>query len=198
MEHHGTPWVATPEPPKNLTSPCTLPALAAAAAAQDAFDNSFNAMAVDDAEGSPVRMAATPPSSPMPVAASSSPSRPQAPPMLRRSSCDLFECIEQHKRLPEDTARYVFQQIVGVIAHLLTLGICHRDIKDENIVIDKHFRVRRAAHSEHTGAHDVAGQAHRLWISRHPRPAPAAAVLQQILGDNGAPACPGCNTLADT
>lgn len=49
------------------------------------------------------------------------------PPMLRRSSCDLFECIEQHTRFPEDQARFIFGQIVDVVYHLASMGICHRE-----------------------------------------------------------------------
>ena len=61
---------------------------------------------------------------------------PSAPPMLRRSSCDLFECIEQHSRLPEEQARYVFGQVVDAVWYLNQKGICHRDIKDENVIMD--------------------------------------------------------------
>jgi serine/threonine protein kinase len=68
-------------------------------------------------------------------------SPPRAAPMERRSSCDLFECIEQHNRFNEATARYVFAQIVDVVASLGAVGICHRDLKDENIVISSDFKV---------------------------------------------------------
>jgi serine/threonine protein kinase len=57
----------------------------------------------------------------------STPAKLAPPPMLRRSSCDLFECIEQHSRLSEDQARFVFAQIVDVVYHLATMGICHRE-----------------------------------------------------------------------
>jgi len=66
------------------------------------------------------------------------------PEVTRRSSHDLFECIEQteNKRLTEDQARYVFAQVADAVEYLDTLGIAHRDIKDENVVIDKDFKVR--------------------------------------------------------
>ncbi|CAO3664701.1 hypothetical protein G6F70_002627 [Rhizopus microsporus] len=61
---------------------------------------------------------------------------------VRRTSCDLFECIEQHKYFEESNARKIFKQIVECVAYLDHLGVCHRDIKDENIVIDQNFQVK--------------------------------------------------------
>ncbi len=64
-------------------------------------------------------------------------------PICRRPSHDLFECIEQteNKRLTEDQARYVFAQVVDAVCYLDSLGITHRDIKDENLVIDRNLKV---------------------------------------------------------
>lgn len=64
--------------------------------------------------------------------------------VCRRPSYDLFECIEQseQKRLSEDQARYVFGQVVDAVHYLDSLGIAHRDIKDENVVIDQNLKVR--------------------------------------------------------
>jgi serine/threonine protein kinase len=59
----------------------------------------------------------------------------------RRTSCDLFECIEQHRHFEEKTAKNIFRQIVECVAYLDNVGICHRDIKDENIVIDQDYQV---------------------------------------------------------
>lgn len=72
--------------------------------------------------------------------ASTAPSRPGMP--QRRLSCDLFECIEQHSRLTESRARWVFAQVVEAVYHLDRMGISHRDIKDENCVIDADFNVK--------------------------------------------------------
>lgn len=62
----------------------------------------------------------------------------------RRPSHDLFECIEQtkYKRLSEKQARYIMAQVVEAVFYLNSLGICHRDIKDENLVIDRNFKVK--------------------------------------------------------
>lgn len=122
MEHHGSPWL-TPNRDNdnnagsilnsNVTSPADLPALAAAVLSQS--------------QQSQQTLAPTP-------------TKPT--PMLRRSSCDLFECIEQHSRFPEEIARYVFAQVVEVVYALGKLGIVQRDLKDENIVIDANYKVR--------------------------------------------------------
>ena len=55
--------------------------------------------------------------------------------MARRSSCDLFECIEQNSHFDENMAKYIFAQIVEVVYMLGLMGVCHRDIKDENVVL---------------------------------------------------------------
>lgn len=62
--------------------------------------------------------------------------------LVRRTSCDLFECIEHHSKFSESQARMIFKQIVECVDYLNSRGICHRDIKDENIVIDNDFRVK--------------------------------------------------------
>lgn len=67
---------------------------------------------------------------------------PPRPGMVRRASCDLFECIEHHSKFSESKAKFIFKQIVECVHYLNAKGICHRDIKDENIVIDKNLNVK--------------------------------------------------------
>ena len=66
------------------------------------------------------------------------------PEINQRASHDLFECIEQSddKRLSESQARYVFAQVVDAVHYLDSQGITHRDIKDENLVIDRNLKAR--------------------------------------------------------
>ncbi|KAJ1552075.1 hypothetical protein HK405_012774 [Cladochytrium tenue] len=60
----------------------------------------------------------------------------------RRSSRDLFEFIERNPRLPEPTLRLLFRQVAEAVQHVHARGFCHRDLKDENVVVDQSLRVR--------------------------------------------------------
>ncbi|GAA5972545.1 hypothetical protein JCM11641_001893 [Rhodosporidiobolus odoratus] len=139
MEHHGTPW-QSPEKEKNAVSgPADLPALASTSM-QPTLSSSLPRLTDAPLTASPMSSPVTA-SYPAPRSPSSLiPPRPA--PMERRSSCDLFECIEEHSRLDEATAKYVFAQVVEIIYALGQMGIVHRDVKDENLVVDSDFRVK--------------------------------------------------------
>ncbi|KAM3723886.1 Serine/threonine-protein kinase [Dirofilaria immitis] len=57
--------------------------------------------------------------------------------MTRPYPCvDLFDFIKSHKKLDEDLARFLFRQIALTIHDCVQQKVLHRDLKDENIVID--------------------------------------------------------------
>lgn len=62
--------------------------------------------------------------------------------LTRRPPCDLFECIEAHGRMPEVTIRKIFGQLLDAVIYLYEQGIVHRDLKDENIVVDEHYNIK--------------------------------------------------------
>ncbi|KAJ3129513.1 hypothetical protein HK101_005219, partial [Irineochytrium annulatum] len=60
----------------------------------------------------------------------------------RRLSQDLFEHIERNPRMAEPQARHIFVQVVRAVHHLHAAGYVHRDLKDENVIIDEQLGVK--------------------------------------------------------
>lgn len=50
---------------------------------------------------------------------------------------DLFDLIEHSDFLSEDVILTLFRQIVAAVVHLHALNIVHRDLKDENVIVDQ-------------------------------------------------------------
>ena len=55
---------------------------------------------------------------------------------------DLFDFIELHPLMDEQLLSYIFRQIVDGVAYLHSCGVAHRDIKDENVIIDESFDIK--------------------------------------------------------
>ncbi|KAJ1553802.1 hypothetical protein HK096_006357, partial [Nowakowskiella sp. JEL0078] len=50
---------------------------------------------------------------------------------------DLFDYIELNQQMDEQEIKYIFRQIVEAVNHLHSLNIVHRDIKDENVIVNE-------------------------------------------------------------
>lgn len=49
---------------------------------------------------------------------------------------DLFDLIEMQGDLTEEQCKFLFKQVVSAVRHLHHHDIVHRDIKDENVIVD--------------------------------------------------------------
>ena len=49
---------------------------------------------------------------------------------------ELFDYIVEKKRLSEEEACKIFQQLISGIEYLHQLNIVHRDLKPENLLLD--------------------------------------------------------------
>ncbi|GAA6053599.1 hypothetical protein JCM3770_001546 [Rhodotorula araucariae] len=141
MEHHGTPW----QIPDKHAADVSVSAGLSSSAMAPTLTSSWPRLAPGQLQTPTPTSSPTISSTLLPSPTSPSPNLlapPRPAPMERRSSCDLFECIEQYSRFDESTAKYVFAQIVEIVYALGQMGICHRDLKDENLAIDNKFRVK--------------------------------------------------------
>ncbi|XP_026275517.1 PAS domain-containing serine/threonine-protein kinase isoform X1 [Frankliniella occidentalis] len=55
---------------------------------------------------------------------------------------DLFEFVDRRPKLDEPLISFIFRQIVAAVQYLHSLKILHRDIKDENVIIDQKFHAK--------------------------------------------------------
>jgi serine/threonine protein kinase len=59
-----------------------------------------------------------------------------------QTTFDLFEFIETNPDVNEHIASHVFRQVVAAVAYLHGNGVLHRDIKDENVILNEQLEAK--------------------------------------------------------
>lgn len=68
---------------------------------------------------------------------------------------DLFDYITQKGTVSDRSSRYLFRQVVEAVQYCLAMGVVHRDVKDENILIDlKNNQIKLIDFGSGTFLHD--------------------------------------------
>lgn len=160
MELHGTQWSSNTSLEEDN---CRSPALSETSSSS--YEEEEGSVTTEDEEYPPTPIATNNNNQYFDIQ-----EQEEQPMIKRRTSCDLFECIERHNNFEEPLAKMIFKQIASCVAHLDLIGVCHRDIKDENIVIDDQFQVQFILSFELIGQilncllYTTTGQINRLWV----------------------------------
>ena len=62
--------------------------------------------------------------------------------IIPRIGDELYNYLLRHGRLPPEKVQKIFAQLVGAVAHVHNMSCVHRDLKLENILLDKHENVK--------------------------------------------------------
>jgi len=57
---------------------------------------------------------------------------------------ELFDYVQEAEGLKEDIARSLFKELVDAMAYVHSKGVAHRDLKLENIFLDRNVKVKIA------------------------------------------------------
>src|SRR6201999_741840 len=62
--------------------------------------------------------------------------------LTRRAGDELYHYLLQHGKLPVEKVQRIFSQLVGAVSYVHLQSCVHRDLKLENILLDRHENVK--------------------------------------------------------
>ena len=54
----------------------------------------------------------------------------------------LDELIKKTKGIREDIARIMFAQLINFMEYIMSIGVMHRDLKPQNIMLDDNYNMK--------------------------------------------------------
>lgn len=55
---------------------------------------------------------------------------------------NMYQFCKKNKQLGEENSKRIFLQLLDVLEYMHRNGVCHRDIKLENILINNHYNIK--------------------------------------------------------
>ncbi|XP_037725420.1 serine/threonine-protein kinase SIK2-like isoform X3 [Drosophila subpulchrella] len=96
------------------------------------------------------------------------------------SQGDIFDYMIKYGRMPESTARHKFWQIISAVEYLHNKGIVHRDLKAENLLLDRNMNIKIADFG--LSNHFEPGELLATWCGSAPYAAPESFERKQYSG----------------
>lgn len=74
----------------------------------------------------------------------------------------LDELIKKKRGIPENIAKIMFAQLINFHEYMLTIGVMHRDLKPQNIMLDISFNIKMIDFGDARKVHEDSDEAEEI------------------------------------